>query len=602
MIIKEKERKEIDNKYKWDLTCIYKDEKSFENDLKKVKDLLDKIVSMKGNLTKNSDSLYNYLILDDELNRVLTRLYVYASCKSDENVLDSKSENRFNKVLNLYSKVSDKESFILPELLKTDYDVIKKYIKENDKLKEYEFDLMLVYRYQPHVVTEQEESLLSNIGTLQEDFEKSFDTLTNGIMRYGYIKDEDGNKVELTNGNYSKYIKSNSRKVRKNAFNTRFKTVNLYKQALAVSYIGHLKADSYIAKRKKYNSTLEMYLFPDFMKESDYNNLLEFASNNIDTLHRVFKLRKDVLKLDKLYDYDLACNLVDYDKKYSFEEAKDIILEALKVMGEEYHSILSKAFKENWIDVYPNKGKKSGFYSTFAGLGNPIILANYNDNFDGISSLAHELGHSVHTYYSHKNNKPHLEDYSIFVAEVASLTNEILLANYIINNSKDKKLKLLAISNMIDVISDNFFGTIANGSIFEKEAHHLADEGLDIDTETLSGIKKDIMKNYYGNIVNVSKNTNSLDGWCMIPHFYSSFYYYKYAIGVTGACYVAEKILSKDKEYRDKYINFLKMGGSKTPIDELKSIDIDFSNDKILLSCINYLNSLIDKFYEIKNS
>ena len=457
MIIKEKERNEIDDKYKWDLTCIYKSDKEIDIDIKRVEALLNEILSMKGSLARTSENLYKYLTLDDELNRLIAKMYVYSSCKSDENVLDSKSEKRFNKILNLYSKVNDKESFILPELLKTDYDVIKRYIEENEKLKEYEFDLFLIYRYQPYVVSEKEESLLSNIGTLQNDFEKSFDTITNGIMKYGFIKDESGNRVELTNGNYSKYIKSQDRKVRKNAFITRFKKVEEFKQALAVSYQAHLKADSYIAKRRGYNSTLDMYLFPDFMKEKDYDNLLKFASNNIDTLHRCFKLRKDVLGLSKLYDYDLSCNLVNYDKKYSFEDAKKTIFEALSVMGDEYTSILSKAFNENWIDVYPNKGKKSGYYSTFAGCGNPIILANYNNDFNGVSSLAHELGHSVHSYYSHMSNKPHLEDYSIFVAEVASLTNEILLANYIINNSDDKNLKLLAISNMIDVISDNIY-------------------------------------------------------------------------------------------------------------------------------------------------
>lgn len=602
MVIKEKERSEIESIYKWDLSSIYNDEKEIDKDIKEANKILKEIISLKGNITKSSESLYNFLTLDDKLNRIITKLYVYSSCKTDEDVMNNKNKSRFNKVLNLYSNINDKESFIMPELLKTDYNIIKGYINTNPKLKEYEFDLFLIYRYQDHIVSEKEESLLSNIGTLQNEFENIFDTITNGIMKYGFIKDEDGNDVELTNGNYSKYIKSRNRDVRKNAFITRFKKVNEFANVLATSYIGHLKADSYIAKRKNYNSTLAMYLFPDFMMEEDYNNLLKFAKNNINILHKCFKLRKDVLKLDKLYDYDLSCNLVNEDTKYSFNDAKDMIIKALSVMGEEYKSIIEKAFKENWIDVYPNKNKKTGFYSTFASVGNPIILANYNDDFNGISSLAHELGHSVHSYYSHKNNEPHLEDYSIFVAEVASITNEILLANYIINNSNDKNLKLLAISNMIDVISDNFFGTVANGSIFEKEAHNLADNNMDIDIEILSDIKKDIMKDYYGDIVNNTEEVSNVNGWSMVPHFYSSFYYYKYAIGVSGACYVARKILSGDAEFKKRYINFLKMGGSKSPTDELKSIDIDFKNDEILSSCISYLDSLIDKFYEIKNS
>ena len=467
-------------------------------------------------------------------------------------------------------------------------------------MKEFTFDLNDIYKYQKHVVDEKTNILLSNISDLDMGFEQNTETITNGIIKYGTIEDENSDMVEITNGNISKYLKSPVRRVRKDAFLKRIEKYKEYENVLAINYENHLKADSYVALTKKYRSTLEMYLFSDDVTVDVYDSLLKFAKANLGTLHKYYKLKKKALGLDTFYDYDIRASILDEkNHKFSFEDGKDMILKALGVYGDKYIDDLSKAFSDHWIDVYPNKGKRSGFYSTSCGKGNPIILANFTEDYYGVSALAHELGHSMHSYYSSKNNPFHLSEYTILVAEVASLTNEILLANYILENSSDKELKKLAIYNMLEFMTDNFFGTVASGSIFEKEVHERIDNKETIGITEFISINKKIMEDYYGDVVerSVSDNPSCL----YVPHYYNSFYYYKYAVGIVGACYVATKILSGDKEYLNKYLKFLSLGGSMSPLDELKSIDIDFTNEEILSSCVSYMNSLIERLDNLIN-
>ena len=598
---KQKLRSELDEKYTWDLDSIYSSIEEFENDKQKVINLVNNIGDFKGKITESPKNLLDYLKYDDQIMIILTNLYIYSSCKYNEDVSNTENAKRYNEISNIDSIYSDKSSFVLPELLKTDYSIIKNYINENEELKEYEFDLKQIYKYQNYVLSENEEKLISNISDLSRKYENNFEVLLNSIVDFGIIKDENGKEIELTIGNYAKYIKSKDRNVRKQAYEARGKAIKKYISLFAIDFEGNLKSDSMISKTRGYESSLQMYLYPDDVSVDIYNNLLKVADKKIHVLYKYYKLIKDVTKIKNLKVYDLGAPLSDKSNKvYKPEDAKKIIVNALKILGDDYTSILESAFDNRWIDFYSNKGKRSGYYETSSFKSHPLVLGNYNDDLDSVSAICHELGHAMHSYYSNKNNKEHNAEYTILVAEVASLTNEILLSNYIVNNSTDKNEKLSAIENILNVFSNNFFGTLSEGSVFEKIVHEKVDNNEVLSETDFNNIYEKISDKFYGDIV--EKDELIKYNWARVPHFYSSFYYYKYSIGVSCACYIANKILNGDEEYKKKYLKYLTLGGSMSPVDELKTIDIDLSKEDVFISAINYFDNLIDEFIKIINS
>ncbi len=600
MVKEEKLRSQIDDKYKWDLTAMYDGIDAFNLDYDKALKLIEEIKGFKGKLAKDANTLYKYLKKDDELSVILTNLYVYVSCKLDVDISNKESQKWYSKILNLYSLCDETLSFAMPELLKTNYDVIKSYVNENDDLKEYKIDLERIYRNQPYILSEKEEKLLSNISDLKNRFKKNFNIINNVLIDFGYIEDEDGNKVKLTNGNASKYARSGSIKVRKQVFEQRGLAYLKLANLISTDYEGSIKADSMISKARGFKSNINMYLFEDGVSTEIYDNLLKTAHDNIPVLHKYYKLKKDVLNLDNLYPYDLSAPLVKESKeKYYPDDARKIICDALSVYGDEYVKQLNLLFDEKCIDFYSSKGKKTGYYQNNS-YKKIVVFCNYNDDFSSVSSLAHELGHAMHSYYSMKNNKEHLSNYSILVAEVASLTNEMLLSNYVVNNSKDKNLKLKAIENILEVFSDNFFGTLLLGSVFEKEVHEKICNDNVLGEEDFNSIYGNLIKEHNGMMV--KESIYQKYNWSRIPHFYTPFYYYKYSIGAIVSCYVARKILSGDKEFLNKYLDFLKLGDRLMPLDELKTIGIDLTKQDAINEGIKYFDELVSKFKEIYNS
>lgn len=601
MVKEEKTRTEIDEKYKWDLTLIYKNENEFDNDKNKFIKMIDDIVSYKGKITESAENLYNFLKLDEKMMTLISNLYLYAYCKKNEDVSNSENQKRYNEIVNIDSIYSDKTSFVMPELMKTDYSIIKKYILTYDLLDEFRFDLEKIYRYQKYTLSDNEEKLLSNISELQKKYESNFEIVLNSLMDFGYINDENNEKVKLTIGNYSKYIKSKNRRVRKEAFTNRGEAIKKFVNLYAIDFEGNLKCDSIIAKTKGYNSDLEMYLYDDGVTTEIYDNLISIADKNINILYKYYNLIKKISKIEDLQVYDLSAPLTDnHEKKYSIDVCKNMICNSLSILGDEYLSVIKEAFENNWIDFYPNKGKISGYYESAAFNGHPVVLANYNDDLNSVSSICHELGHAAHSYFSNKSNPNHLAQYKIIVAEVASLTNEVLLSNYILRNSNDKDEKLEAIENILDVFSNNFFGTLAEGAIFEREVHKRTFNNECLTEIDFNEIWQKINERFYG--PNVIKNDLIKYNWARVPHFYSSFYYYKYSIGISCACYIAKRILSGDKEYLKKYLNFLTLGDSMMPLDELKTIDIDLSKKDVIEEAISYFDNLINEFEKIYNS
>lgn len=601
MAKEELKRSEVEEKYKWDLSCIYKNNDEFYKDLDILKKLIKEIENFKGKINENENTLYEFLTLETKISNLIDNLYTYATCNSDCDVSNSENKKLQSEVLAVYSMYGEISSFVSPELMKTPYEKVKEYISKNDKLKEYEYPLKDIYRYQKYILSDNEEKLLSYISDLQSKNEDNFSVTLNSIIDFGTIKDEDNNNVKLSLNNYAKYIKSKDRNVRKQAFEKRGEALEKYVPTLAIDYESLVKADALIAKSRDYSSSLQMHLFDDEVDTKLYDKLLEIAKNSLSVLHKYFKMRKDVLGYDKLYPYDLGVSLIKGDKKeYSIEEAKEIIINALKPLGEEYNGILKEAFKDRWVDFMPNKDKKAMFYETMAKKGHPLVFANYNDDFESISGVAHELGHAVHSYYSAKNNPSHLSSCSILVAEVASLTNEMILSNYIVKTSDNKEEKLRAIENILNIYSSNFFGTLSEGAVFEKIVHERIYNDETLNEDDFNDIFEKLLKEYYGDEVENLKYSKY--NWSRVPHFYTPFYYYKYSVGISGACFVAKKIIDGDKKYLDKYFNFLKLGGSKPPLEELKVLDIDLTDSKVIEEGIKYFSELIDQFIEIYNS
>lgn len=598
---KQKLRSEIDSKYKWNLEDIYINEEEYEKDKQRLLELVDKVESFKGNIADTKENLLKYLKFSDEVSDLFTNLYIYASLKYDEDVSDTVNRKRLNEISNIESIYSEKASFIVPELMKTDYSIILKYINEDERLKEYEFDLKEIYKFQKYVLSDKEELLIGNIADLSSRFEDNFNIIINSMLNYGTIKDENNEEVELTVSNYAKYIKSKDRRVRKDAYYAKGNNLKKYVDLLSIDYEGNLKSDSMIAKAKGYSSDLQMYLYPDDVTVKMYDNLLSIAKKNLHILHKYYRLIKQVLKLDKLEVYDLSAPLTkDTDKKYTPEDARNMIISSLSIYGKEYTDILKKAFDEKWIDFYPNKGKQSGYYEIAGPKAHPYILANFTDDLKSVSGVCHELGHAVNSYFSFKNNPSRDAENRHIVAEVASLTNEILFSNYIVKNSNDKEEKLFAIENILSVFADNFFGTLADGSVFEKVVHEKTFNGEILTVDDFNNIFENIVNEEYG--PDIEKNEFSKYNWSKVSHFYSSFYYYKYSIGVSCACFIANKIINNDEEFKEKYLKFLCLGDSMSPLNELKTLGIDLEKEDVFNEAINYFDKLIDEFEEIYNS
>lgn len=596
MTIKQKKRSEISDDYKWDLSSIYKSDESFELDLKNVTKEIEEIVKYKGKILENANTLYAFLNLYFDLNRKLEKLFMYAHLNNDSDTTDNHYQVLYGKVSNLYQKFGELTTFVVPEFLKSDYSLVLNYMNEKTEIKEYENYLKEVYRYQPHTLSETEEKIFSTLSKVFSLPSKTYSKLTDTDLKLGTIE-VDGVKIELTDHNYSKYISSKDRHVRKQAFETMYKGYEGVINTLASTMAGEVEINEKIAKLKNYEDAMEMALFEDNVNKNIYDNLIDTVSKHLNILFKYYNLRKDVLKLDKLNLYDLYVDLIaDSEKEYSFEEGKKLVLEALGVLGEDYIANLNKAFDEKWIDIYSNVGKRSGAYSSGCYDTNPYVLLNYQDELEDVSTLAHELGHSMHSYYSRKANSYQDSDYKIFVAEVASTVNELLLFKHMLSVSKDNHEKLSILNRLMEL----FKGTIYRQTMFaefEKKLYEQNSKGEILTAEYISNMYYDLNKKYFGESVNLNEEIKY--EWARIPHFYYFFYVYKYATGLSAACYIVENILSGKENAKENYLEFLKTGGKYFPLDELKIAGVDMTDPAVIESALKMFNDIIDKFIEV---
>jgi len=595
---KQKLRSEIDDKYKWDLSSIFKNDDEFLEELNKLTDEIKEVEKYSSIIMDNAENLYNCLKLTDNLEMRLEKLYSYAHLHNDEDTSNNTYQKYYGLVINLDSEYSKITSFIIPELMKYDYSKIEEFYNDYPKLKEeYAFLLYDIYRSKKYKLDENTEKALSNLTKAFDNSGEVYSLLTNSDFTFDDIRLGDGSIIELTDSNYTKYMSSGDRNVRKQAFESMYKTYKKYTNTISKCLSNSIESNISLSKLRGYKNTLYSALFSDNINEDVYNNLISTVKSNLKPLFDYYDYKKKLLNLDELHIYDIYTPVVDEEgKTYSFEEAKDLVLNSLEILGEDYSSVLKSAFDEKWIDVYNNKGKRGGAYSSGGYLTKPFLLLNYEGRLNDVSTLAHELGHSMHTYYSCKNNPYQYHDYRIFVAEVASQVNELLLANYILNNSKEKEEKIKVLNNLLELYKASLFRQTMFAD-FEKEIYNSSENGEILTSDYLCDLYYKINKEYFGKSVILDEDIKY--EWERIPHFYYFFYVYKYATSICAATYIANEILKGNNELKEKYLKFLTLGGSMYPLDELKTIGIDMTNKNIIEDTIKYFEKILNQFKEL---
>ena len=588
------DREKIDERYKWDLSKIYDSVDKFNEDMKKVKDTLGEFDHYK-NVTYDENNLYELLSLYMSVRRKLSKLEVYTSLLCDEDMSISKNRELKESVNNIDSSYTKATYFIKPSILKLDYQEIINFMEKNNKLKEFKRYFELLFRYKMHTLTDDEEKLLANLSKIFDNNYETYELMKDSDMSFSnfFVNDKE---YELDNSKYGVYMEDNDRMVRETAFTTLYKMYKQYRNVYANLLISHVKEYSSIVKIKKFSSSIEASLFDDELELSIYNNLIDVVNNKIGILHKYYKLKKDVLNLPELHLYDVYVNLVsDNNNTYKFDDSKETVINALSILGEDYISILKEGIKDRWIDVYPNRGKRTGGYSSGCYDTNPYILLNYQDKYDDMSTLAHELGHSMHSYYTIKNNPYQYGHYSIFVAEVASTVNELLLAKYIIKNSTNKNEKLFILNRIMELFRATFYRQ-AMFSEFEKKVYSMIEEEKEISVDILCDEYYKLNKFYFGDNVYVDEEIKY--EWERIPHFFYNFYVYKYATGLSVASYIVNGLL-EGKITSDQYISFLKCGNSVSPLDSLKVTSVDLSNSKVFEEAVSMFDQTIEEFRKI---
>lgn len=576
----------------WDLSKIYASISDYEKDYDVVKNLMANISKYQTHILDSSKSLLELLELDQKTERIIGKMANYAYRKYDEDLSNVDSQKLVGNFDKLYTEYSQNGSFIVPEILKGDYSLIEKYINEEEGLKEYELLLKRIFRNKPHVLSEKEENILSSMQLIAGEPEKIAGIIRNSELQFQTIKDENGNEVKLTNENFMIYLKSRDRRVRKDAFEALYSSYNKYKETLAETLQGHVMVLSNSSKLRGFSSSKEASLFSNRVNTKVYDNLIKVVHDRMNVVYDYFKLKKETLKLDDFCLYDTYVNLEEgIDKKYTYEEAKKIVLDVVKVFGEDYQKKVQSAFDNRWIDIYPNKAKRGGAYSSGSYDTLPYILLNFQGEYNDVSTLIHEMGHSMHSYYSNQNNPYLYSGYKIFVAEVASTVNEMLLNYYMLEHASDNKEKRAILSDMMDL----FKSTIYRQTMFSEFEDFIFNEfenGNVLTNELLSNKYYELNKLYFGDDVII--NDDIKYEWERIPHLYYDFYVYQYATGLSAACYIVKRILNHEENAVSDYLKFLSTGDSMDPIEELKVAGVDMEDEKVI-------NGAIDMFQEIIN-
>lgn len=590
-------RSEVDKKYTWAIEDLYPNDQKWKEEYDKVQQLLAKASGYQGKLSDSADVLLEFLKLSDEIGKLLERVYVYANQKSHEDTGNSVYQDLSNKANVLSVQIESALSFATPELLTIPEEKILQFYKEKDELKVYDFYIRDIIRKKPHILSKEMECLLADAGEIGESAESIFSMFNNADIKFPEIKDEHGDPIRITHGRFVKLLESGDRRVRKEAFEGVYDTYASFRNTLAAAFSANVKQEAFFAKARNYSSSLEKALDSGDISTSVYTNLIAAVHDNMGLMYRYIKLRKKLLGLDELHMYDLYTPLVrDIKLDIPFEEAKKTVAEGLAPLGSEYLQILNEGYDNRWIDIYENENKRSGAYSWGAYGTHPYVLLNYNNTLDYVFTLAHEMGHAIHSYYSDKTQPYIYAGYKIFVAEVASTCNESLLIHHMLNTSKDKKMKAYLINHFLD----KFKGTLFRQTMFaefEMITHKMVEDGESLTADTLCKIYHDLNVLYFGDEVVIDPQIDM--EWARIPHFYTAFYVYQYATGFSAAIALSERILKEGKPAVEDYIRFLSSGSSNYPIELLKGAGVDMSTKEPVNQALSLFSQLLDQLEEL---
>ena len=592
-----KKREEIDDKYKWKVDKVYKNIEDFEKDFEEVKKEAVKLQDYSGKLT-NGETILEYLKLDEKISRKVEKLFIYAHLKSDEDTSNPTYQALMSKIDIYMAEFSSYTAFFVPEILSLDDKFIMDEIDRIEELHQYKFLFEDILKEKPHILSKEMEELLASASDCLDAPSAIHNMLTNADMTFGKIKDEDGNEVELSEGNYSSFIRSKDRSVRKAAFEKLFGEYEKFKNTLATSLTASIKTFNFNSKVRKYESALEASLNPNNIPLDVYKNAVKVMNDNVSSLHRYVKIKKELLNLDEIHMYDLYVPVIEAEKEHvEFNDGVKIVLEALKPLGEEYLDIFKGGINDGWIDIYENKGKKGGAYSWGGYDTMPYVLLNYNNELEDVSTLAHEMGHSIHSYYSRKEQPYHYAGYTLFCAEVASTTNEKLLIHHLIEKENDEKKKLSLINTELEQIRTTVFRQLMFAE-FELYTHESLEKGIPLTSDDYSKAWHELNVKYFGPEMVVDEKIDI--EWARIPHFYSDFYVYQYATGYAAASAFANAILEEKANAVEKYKGFLKSGGSDYPIEILKNAGVDMTTKEPLEATIKRFNELLDMIEKVK--
>ncbi|YCA44361.1 oligoendopeptidase F [Bacillus sp. JZ8] len=592
-------RSEIPEKDTWRLEDIFATDKEWEKEFDEVKELTPSVTAYAGKLGESSENLYNALKTQDEVTLRVEKLYAYAHMRYDQDTTNSFYQGLNDRIQNLYTQVASALSFMTPEILAIKEEKISSFLEENEALRLYKHALEEITRQRPHVLSAEEEALLAKAGDVLGASSTTFGMLNNADLEFPTIKDEEGNEVEVTHGRYTRFLESEDRRVRKEAFSAMYDTYGKFKNTFASTLSGTVKRDNFNALVRHYESARQAALSANNIPEEVYDNLVTTINKHLPLLHRYTKLRKKVLNVDELHMYDLYTPLVkDVNMKVTYEEAKEYTLKGLEPLGEEYKSVLEEGFNNRWVDVHENKGKRSGAYSSGSYGTNPYVLMNWQDNVNNLFTLAHEFGHSVHSYYTRKTQPYPYGDYSIFVAEVASTTNEALLNEYLLENLEDEKQKQYVLNHYLE----GFRATVFRQTMFaefEHDIHVKAQNGEPLTPELLSKTYYDLNKKYFGEDMVIDEDI-SLE-WARIPHFYYNYYVYQYATGFSAATALSKQILEEGEPAVERYLEFLKAGSSDYPINVLKKAGVDMTSAKPIEEALKVFEEKLDEMEKLLN-
>lgn len=581
------DRKDVKIEDTWDLTLLYKNDEEFEKDFKSMEDFSKEVSKFKGNLSKSAKELRDILDSIMKASIVLEKLGSYAFLKQTEDLTNNDSNIKVARFAKLSSEFSANLSYFEPELMSIDDEKINSFLKD-EVLKDYLIYLRNILKYKPHTLSEKEERILALQSELSSTASNVFDTLNDADLDFGELE-HNGKKTPLTHATFSSFQESQDREIRKNSYNQFYKEYDKHKNTLAELYASQIKQDIFDARIRNYNSVREMELFADDIPVSVYDSLIESVHNALPALHSYYEYCANKLGISDFRQYDKYAPVVkDVKLHHTFDEAIDVLNKALSPLGEEYVSTLTKGLNSRWVDKYENKGKTSGAFSAGCYTSEPYILMNFRDeSIESVFTLAHEAGHSMHSYYSRKNNPFQHHDYTIFEAEVASTFNEKLLFNYLMQNESKKEVKAFLLNKDIN----GFVATVFRQTMFaefEHIIHKEAEDGNPTTLELIRNVYKDLLKKYFGE-KSVLEETSDLEA-LRIPHFYRSFYVYKYATGMSAAVALSNGVLEGnakgDYTNRDNYLKFLRSGGSRTPIENLKVAGVDMTKPDVVESAL----------------